>query len=74
MLHKGTWSAIRMVQATTDVAFPQCVALLVSADVTATVTMANGVAVANVPLKAGYNPLQCTKVVFASGTVHALYN
>jgi ABC-type uncharacterized transport system permease subunit len=74
MIHKGTHSAIRLAAVTTNVAFPQCIGLLVSADVTATVTMADGTAVANVPLKAGYNPLQCTKVVFGSGTVHALYN
>lgn len=74
MIHKGTQSAIRMTQVTTNVTFPQCVGLLVSEDETVTVTMADGVAVANVPLKAGYNPIQCTKVVFATATVHALYN
>jgi len=35
--------------------------------------MHDGVAV-SMPLQKGYNPLQATKVVFASGTIVALYN
>lgn len=62
------------VAVTTNTAFDMCAALLCSADVTATVTFADGTAVANVPLQKGYNPIQATKVVFASGTIIALYN
>lgn len=62
------------VEITTNTAFDLCAALLCSADVTATVTFADGTAVANVPLQKGYNPLQATKVVFSSGTIIALYN
>lgn len=59
---------------TTNTDFALCAALLCSADVTATVTFADGTAVSNVPLQKGYNPIQATKVVFASGTIIALYN
>ena len=62
------------VQATTNIAFEKCIALLCSADVVATVTYADGVTVANVPLQKGWNPIQATKVVFATGTVHPHYN
>lgn len=71
--HDSTRSAIRAQAVTTDVEFPLCVGLLVDADVTATVTFSDGEAV-SVPLQKGYNPLQATKVTFASGTIVALYN
>jgi hypothetical protein len=70
---KTSRSPIDALAVTTNVAFPLCAGLLVSADVTATVTMASGNAV-SMPLQKGYNPIQATKVVFASGTVVALYN
>lgn len=71
----STRSAIRGLAVTTGVEFPRCMALLCSADITATVTFADdGVAVANVPLQKGLNPIQATKVTFASGTIIALYN
>lgn len=69
-----TRGAVKATQITTNTAFPVCCALLCSTAVVATVTMADGTDVANVPLQAGYNPLMATKVVFASGTIHALYN
>lgn len=59
---------------TTNTAFDRCDALLCDADVSVTVTFADGTAVASVPLQKGYNPIQATKVVFASGTIIALYN
>lgn len=70
----NTRAAVGGVAVTTNVEFPGCVALLVSEDVAATVTFADGSAVAGVPLQKGYNPIQATKVVFASGTIVALYN
>lgn len=74
-LGKSLHSAVRGAAITTNVEFPRSSALLCSADVTATVTFVDdGVAVANVPLQKGYNPIQATKVVFASGTIIALYN
>lgn len=65
---------VKALAVTTNTDFARCDALLCSADVTATVTFADGTAVANIPLQKGYNPIQATKVVFASGTIHALYN
>lgn len=59
---------------TTNTAFTTCHALLCSADVTATVSFANGDVVASVPLQKGFNPIQASKVVFGSGTIIALYN
>lgn len=64
---------VAAVAVTTNTAFELCACLLVDADVTATVTFADGNAV-SVPLQKGYNPIQATKVVFASGTIVALYN
>jgi hypothetical protein len=72
-IHLGTHSATRAAAVATTVEFPQCVGLLCDADITATVTFANGTAV-SIPLQKGYNPIQATKAVFASGTIIALYN
>lgn len=65
---------VKIVAVTTNTDFDLCAALLCSADTTATVTDAQGNAVANVPLQKGYNPIQATKVVFSAGTIIALYN
>lgn len=69
-----TRPGVKLAAITTNTPFDVCAALLCSADVTATVTDADGNDVANVPLQKGYNPIQATKVVFASGTIIALYN
>lgn len=59
---------------TTNVAFNRCYALLCDAAVTTTsITMADGTVVTGIPLQAGYNPISCTKVVFGSGNIWALY-
>ena len=70
----NTRAAVSGVAVATTVAFPVCVALLVSEDVVATVTFADGSVVAGVPLQKGYNPIQATKLIFGSGTIIALFN
>jgi hypothetical protein len=70
---KNTRSAIDGFAITTNTPFDACAALLVDADVTATVTFTSGNAV-SCPLQKGYNPIQATKVVFGSGAIVALYN
>lgn len=69
-----TRTGVKITAVTTNTDFDVCAALLCSTDITATVTDAAGNVVANVPLQKGYNPIQATKVVFASGTIIALYN
>lgn len=64
--------ASKLVAVTSNVTFAKCYGLLCSIDVTATVTDADG-DVPSVPLQKGYNPISCTKVQFASGSIFALY-
>lgn len=70
----STRSATRGKAVTTDVEFETCVALLCSADITATLTFDNGDVLSSAPLQKGWNPVQVKKVVFASGTIFAFYN
>lgn len=66
--------AIGAVAVASNTAFAACRSLLVGTAGTATVTMVNGSVGTNMPLQAGYNPLQCTKVVFGTAAdVWALY-
>lgn len=66
--------AENIVQVTTNTTFPLCRALLVGTAGTGTVTTATGATATNIPLQQGYNPIQCTKVVFGTAAdVWALY-
>lgn len=72
----GTWSASKIVSLSASASvIPTTRGLLVGTAGTATVTDADGNSVANIPLQAGYNPLQIQKLT-ALGTasdVWALY-
>lgn len=57
-----------------NVAFPSCAALVCSVDTVAAVTFDSAAVIAAYPLQKGYNPIKATKVVFAAGTIVALYN
>jgi hypothetical protein len=69
----GTWAAKKIValSASAD-EFPVCRGLLVGTAGTATVTDAEGNSISNIPLQAGYNPIQIKKLT-ALGTASGVY-
>ena len=56
------------------VSFEPCAAINASTDVVGEVVTAGGQTVPDYYLHKGYNPVQLTKVTFASGSLWALYN
>jgi hypothetical protein len=71
---QGTWGASDIVAVSSGTAFPICRALLVGTAGTATVITANGSTATDIPLQAGYNPIQVSKVTLGTASdVWALY-